>query len=63
MVSMALFPSVWLRVMDPLVEEYKRVGDGSVKTEVTEKAIHESRLFAIRIGLYAIGLWLCSLIF
>ena len=62
MVSMALFPAEWFKVMDPLVEEYKRVKDGSIKTEVTEKAMYESKIFGIRVALYAIGLWVCNLI-
>jgi hypothetical protein len=58
MVSMALFPNVWFRIMDPLVNEYKRAGDGSVKTEITERAIYESRIFAIKIALAATSLWI-----
>lgn len=62
MVSMALFPQIWFKVMDPLVDEYRRVGDGSIKTGITEIAIFESRLFQRRIGLAALGLWVLELV-
>ena len=57
MISMSLIPSVWFRIMDPLVEEYKRVGSGDIKSEVAEKAIEESKKFAIETGLAAMALW------
>ena len=57
MVSMALIPAVWFRVMDPLVEEYRRVGSGAIKSGVAETAIHESKEFAIIVGLSSMALW------
>ena len=57
MVSMALFPSIWFKIMDPLVEEYKRVGTGEIKNEVAEKAIQRSKEFAIETGLVSLLLW------
>ena len=57
MVAMALVPPVWLKVMNPLVDEYKRVGTGEIKSEVAEKAIKESKEFEVIVALTAIGLW------
>ena len=57
MILMALVPSVWFRVMDPLVEEYRKTGHGAIKSEVTEKAIQKSKEFAIVMGAIAFATW------
>jgi alkane 1-monooxygenase len=57
MLSMALVPKVWFRVMDPLVDVYKSTGNGVVKNETSEKAIEEANEFAVWTGLVATTLW------
>ena len=47
--------------MDPLVEEYKKVGVGNIKTEVNLKAYELTKRFAIKLGLGALVLELLSL--
>lgn len=47
---LSFFPGEWRAVMDPLVDEYRRVGLGNIETEVTAKAIALTRKFAIKLG-------------
>jgi alkane 1-monooxygenase len=57
MILMAFVPSVWFRIMDPLVDEYKKTGHGAIKSEVTEKAIQKSKEFAVVMGAMALATW------
>ena len=49
MIILQFFPKYWFEIMDPLVEEYKRVGFGNIKSEVNEKAIELTKQFGIKV--------------
>ena len=57
MVMVALFPSVWFEVMDPLVEEYKKYEIGTIKTEITEKSHAVARRFTIKLAIFIACMW------
>jgi hypothetical protein len=44
---MAMFPSVWFSVMDPLVDEYNKLKTGMIDSEVRAKANQLIRMFII----------------
>jgi hypothetical protein len=39
MLFLCFFPSEWFKIMNPLVDEYKKLGTGTARSEVTEKAM------------------------
>lgn len=53
---MALFPSVWFSVMDPLVDEYNQLKTGKIDSEVRAKTNRLIRIFIIEISLASIVL-------
>ena len=53
---MALFPSVWFAVMDPLVDEYSKLKTGMIDSEVRAKANKLIRMFIIEISLASLVL-------
>jgi hypothetical protein len=63
MIILAFFPKIWFEIMDPLVNEYKKVGLGTVKTELTLKAAELTRQFSIKLGTIVSGLFLAGLLF
>jgi len=46
--------------MDPLTDEYKKLGVGTARNEVTEKAMALTKKFAIKLGSAVTILWLIS---
>jgi alkane 1-monooxygenase len=61
-IMLSFFPSEWRAIMDPLVEEYKKVGVENIETEVTTKAIALTKKFAIKLGVAVIGCYAFSLL-
>lgn len=59
-IIMALFPSVWFKVMDPLVDEYNKLKTGKIDSEVRAKANKLIRIFIIEISLASIVLCLTN---
>jgi len=57
---LSFFLSEWRKIMDPLTDEYKKLGVGTARNEVTEKAKTLTRRFAIKLGLVVTILWLIS---
>jgi alkane 1-monooxygenase len=55
-IIMALFPSVWFAVMDPLVDEYSKLKTGMIDSEVRAKANKLIRMFIIEISLASVVL-------
>jgi hypothetical protein len=55
-IIMALFPSVWFAVMDPLVDEYNKLKTGMIDSEVRAKANRLIRMFIIEITLASVVL-------
>jgi hypothetical protein len=60
MIFLSFFPSEWRKVMDPLVDEYKRLRVGTIRNEVTLKAIVDTKKFAFKLGSGVTILWLIS---
>lgn len=58
MIIMSFFPSVWFSVMNPLVDEYKKINIGRVTNEVTLKSAELTRQFAIKLGAFVITIWM-----
>lgn len=57
---MALFPSVWFSVMDPLVDEYNKLKTGNICSEVRAKSNKLIRYFIVEISLAAFFLCLTN---
>jgi len=38
MILISFFPSAWRRIMDPLVDEYRKTQLGRIKSEIIEKS-------------------------
>jgi alkane 1-monooxygenase len=55
-IFLSFFPSSWFSVMDPLVEEYRKVQVGVLENEVTAKARSLVKQFAIKLGLVFVAL-------
>jgi hypothetical protein len=48
--------------MDPLTDEYNKLKVGNIKNEAIEKAIELSKIFAVKLTVAIILLWLISLL-
>lgn len=46
-IFLSFFPSLWFKIMDPMVEAYNKVKSGSIDPSVKEKAITETRKFML----------------
>jgi alkane 1-monooxygenase len=62
MIIMVFIPSVWFRIMDPLVEEYRKTGFGSIRNEVTLKAIADTKRFGIQLAFAVIAMEAVALV-
>jgi hypothetical protein len=50
-IILALFPSAWFKIMDPLVDEYNKLKFGNINSEVRANANKLIRMFIIEISL------------
>lgn len=48
--------------MDPLVDEYRKNGVGTIKNEVTLKSLKETKEFAIKLGIAVTAIWSLTLL-
>jgi hypothetical protein len=61
---MAMVPSVWRRIMDPLVDEYVRNKyKHEIDGEVMRNSVTETRKFIIKLTISTLGMLVVSLIF
>ncbi len=62
MVMMSFFPDIWFSVMDPLVEEYKKIGIGNIHNEVTMKSMELTKEFMIKLGTVLTSIWVVNML-
>jgi alkane 1-monooxygenase len=46
-IFLSFFPSLWFKIMDPMVDAYNKVKSGCIDQTVKEKAITETRKFML----------------
>jgi hypothetical protein len=59
---MCLFPSIWYKIMDPLVDEYNKTKCGNICGDVMKKAVKETRKFIIVLGIFTTSMYIGSLV-
>lgn len=61
-IFMSFFPSMWFRIMDPLVNEYNRTKTCNINGAVMQTAIKETRKFIIKLSFITTVMFVGSLL-